>query len=149
MPAQHWQRSHGFTLIELMFVVVILGILGAVAYPSYVSYVQRGHRAEARSALLQAAQWMERVATANGTYPVTTNAAQKSAMNAMQTQLSTTRYVLTIASTDQATYTVRATPQGAQTKDPCGTLTIDQRGERKVESLPAGSAHTAAQCWAR
>ena len=56
-------NQRGFTLIELMIVIAIVGILAAVAYPSYAEYIRRGHRAEARAALLQGAQWMERAAS--------------------------------------------------------------------------------------
>ena len=62
--------QQGFTLIEMMIVVAVIGILSAIAYPNYTEYVRRGHRAEARAGLLQAAQWLERAATATGTYPL-------------------------------------------------------------------------------
>lgn len=61
--------QQGFTLIEVMITVAIIGIVSAIAYPSYTEYIRRGHRADARAGLLQAAQWMERAATATGSYP--------------------------------------------------------------------------------
>ena len=48
--------QQGFTLIELMIVVAIVGILSAIAYPSYAEYIRKGHRADARAGLLQAQQ---------------------------------------------------------------------------------------------
>src|SRR5690554_2337838 len=62
------RRSSGFTLIELMIVVAIVGILAAIAYPSYQRYVQDSRRSDARANLLQLAQFMERYYTANGRY---------------------------------------------------------------------------------
>lgn len=139
----------GFTLIEVMIVVAVMAILAAVAYPSYMEYVRRAHRADARAALHKASQWMERVATANGNYPVTTDATQKTAILGLQSQLSTPRYTIAIASTDLATYVATATPQGVQQQDRCGTLSLDQAGQRDVKNLPSGSSANAAECWSR
>lgn len=58
----------GFTLIELMIVVAIVGILGAIAYPSYQDSVRKGRRAEARAALAELLQQQERYMTQNNTY---------------------------------------------------------------------------------
>src|ERR1700709_710648 len=61
-------RPGGFTLIEIMIAVAIIGILVAVALPSYTSYVQRARRADARTQLLLAAQYMQRFYAANDQY---------------------------------------------------------------------------------
>jgi type IV pilus assembly protein PilE len=60
----------GFTLIEMMIAVAIVGILAAIAYPQYVEYVAKGKRAECRSALLIASQKMEKFYSNNNRYPV-------------------------------------------------------------------------------
>ena len=58
----------GFTLIELMITVAVVAILAAIAYPSYTGYVQRARRTDAKTVLLEAAQFMERVYTERGAY---------------------------------------------------------------------------------
>lgn len=60
----------GFTLIELMIVIVIIGILAAIAYPSYVRHIERSHIADGQKALLEVAQCMEREYTRGFSYPL-------------------------------------------------------------------------------
>jgi type IV pilus assembly protein PilE len=61
-------KKSGFSLIELMITVAIIGILSAIAYPSYVSYIEKGKRAECRAGLLKTMQQQERYFTQRNTY---------------------------------------------------------------------------------
>lgn len=61
-------REKGFTLIELMIVVAIIGILASIAYPSYKEYVAKSRRAEAKATLMAGQQWMERFYSENFRY---------------------------------------------------------------------------------
>ena len=134
-------KSQGFTLIELMIVVAVVAILSAIAYPSYQEYVRRGHRAEARAGLLQAAQWMERAATAQGTYPL--RAQFPAGLQAVPNG----RYTIALNSTDGESFTLTATPQGSQSGDRCGAYTLSNTGLRGANGHTSGAIVT--QCWGR
>ncbi|ADC63921.1 type IV pilin protein [Allochromatium vinosum] len=68
-------KAGGFTLIELMIAVAVLGILSAIAYPSYQDYVRKGRRSDGQSSLMSAVQKMEIYYSSNGTYTTDLNAA--------------------------------------------------------------------------
>lgn len=132
----------GFTLIELMIVVAIVGILSAVAYPSYTEYVRRGHRADARAGLLQAQQWLERAATATGAYPTALPATLTWAND------STKRYTISIGGpATTSTFTLTATPKGAQVGDKCGNFTVTHTGLRGAKGVTTGDIVT--ECWSK
>ncbi len=135
------RAGQGFTLIELMIVVAVIAILSAIAYPSYTEYVRRGHRAEARAGLLEAAQWMERAATAQGTYPLTAQ------FPAGLTRVPGERYAIALNSPDGAVFTLTATPQGAQVGDRCGAYTLTNTGLRGANGTTNGAIVT--DCWGR
>lgn len=146
MKSKLLHSSRGFTLIELMIVVAIIGILGAIAYPSYTEYVMRGHRTDARMGLLQAQQWLERAATATGVYPTTLPASLTWVND------SSKRYSIGFVNGNtNAAFTLTATPKqnSPQTKDKCGTLTLTHTGQRDIKDKPSGSTMTAADCWNR
>lgn len=137
------RTQRGFTLIEMMIVVAVIGILTAIALPSYQEYLRRGRRAEARAGLLQAAQWLERLATANGQYLVKTTD-----FPAVLTTVPSTTYLISLSATQAAAYTLRATPQNAQSGDKCGGFTLTQSGLRSLTSTTA-SPELVAECWNR
>ncbi len=138
------RNTRGFTLIELMIVVAVVGILTAIAYPSYTEYVQRGHRADARAGLLQAQQWLERAATATGVYPTTLPAALTWSGD------TTKRYDIAFqAGNTNAAYTLTAVPKGAQTGDKCGTYTLSNTGVRGAAGKKSGESGYNPDCWSK
>ncbi len=143
---QKFKRNQGFTLIELMIVVAVVGILSAIAYPSYTEYVRRGHRADARAGLLQAQQWLERAATATGQYP--TDALPSALTWASDTSK---RYTIAITSPTSTSYTLTATPKspGPQASDKCGTYTLSNTGLRGANSKTSGQTGYDTDCWGK
>jgi type IV pilus assembly protein PilE len=159
-------RRDGFTLIELVVAVLIIGLLAAIAIPSYSAYIVRGKRAEARVALLEAAQFMERSYTANGCYAGDTTGGVNCVVPVLPASLSkapvdgtTSNYVIALdpAVPGPQAFRLVATPCGDAgaacaapfapfTDADCDSLRIDNTG---VKDIAGTFSLTPDQCWGR
>ncbi len=141
-------KQTGFTLIELMIVVAIVGILAAIAYPSYQEHIRRANRADAQASLMELAQFMERNYTRLGRY--TTDAAGTApALPFTTAPKDGVRlvYDLSLSAVTATDYTLQATPRagGPMAGDRCGNLTLNSAGLKGQ----SGAGATTADCWRR
>ena len=131
--------ANGFTLIEIMITIVIVGILASIAYPSYVNQMQQARRADCQAALMQLAGVMERDFSRNNQYR--NLIAAGGFPNQCPIDGGNASYTLGYQALTATTYTLQATPAGPQAGDPCGTLTLTNT------LLKGQSSGTLAECW--
>jgi type IV pilus assembly protein PilE len=150
-------QSTGFTLIELMIAIAIVGIIAAVAFPSYQNYVRQTNRAVARALLYENAQFMERFYTQNNQYiasvgndGIANGGGGDDVSVALPIRQSPRRpdpdvvvqYNISLAVVTDDTFTLQAVPTGIMAGDPCGTLTLTNTGVQ-------GAGGNVADCWNR
>jgi len=138
-------KNNGFTLVELMIVVAIVGILSAIAYPSYQNSVLKSRRADAKSALLQLTNFMERLYTETGCYNPGADRQCNTGDDGDPPALPFTTsppqgivyYDLSIVAVDASSFTLSAVPVAGSPQDAdtqCGTLMVDNFGNKSAVS---------------
>lgn len=139
------QAQRGFTLIEMMITVAIVGILAAVAYPSYTSYIARANRSAVQSFMYKVSNKQEQYMLDRRSY-ATTLAALNMSLPADVVGKYTIEEPITVdMAATPPTYLIKATPVGAQaTNDAkCAVLTLNSQGAK----TKSGSAASVSNCW--
>ncbi len=139
----------GFTLIEIMIALAIVGILSAIAVPSYFSYIQRANRADAKATLMDATQFMQRFYSLHNSYRTQRDGRTQVALpTSLQRspKNGAPLYDISVESDDNS-YTLRAVPR--KKTDPCGTLTLNSVGVRgnDTRAVTGTERLSAENCW--
>lgn len=149
--------TQGFTLIELMITVAIVALLASIALPSYREYVAKAKRAEVRSVLLEAGQWMERHYSENYRYDA--NTAGSAITSIFPANLSQSpkdgnpAYTIAVSAAGTRTFTLTATrvTTGVMSSDRCGNYSLTNAGVKSVASYStakySSAALAATDCW--
>ncbi len=137
------KRPNGFTLIELMIVVAILGIVIAFGYPAYRDQIVKARRADGMAFILDIADRQERFYADRGTYTTTMTDLGYADANSPEGAYYTAAITDDPANDLTITFTVTVTPQNGQEADTrCGAFTLTSLGVKTI-----GGSSTVQDCW--
>lgn len=147
MPSTRLVNRHaGFTLIELMIVVLVVAVLAAVAIPGYHGYVERSRRSDAVTTLMSLAQAQERFMAANGRYAASLNGsvAGGDGLGLPADSISNEGfYGMSLDRPSDGAYLLTATPRASQAADTeCAAFTLSHTGQKDVTGTADADA-----CW--
>ncbi len=134
----------GFSLLELVITVAIVGVLASIAMPSYVSHLARGKRAEVKGALQENAQFLETYYTTRGFYSTAKGSNKAATLPVIQVPSSGTANYTITATVTNTSYTLTAKAVNTMAKDDCGNFTLTHTGTQGVSGKLG-----VAECWNR
>ena len=132
MTVQRIGLQRGFTLIELMIAVAIVGILASIALPSYQDYVRKGRRADAQAFMHEVASRQQHFLVDRRMYASTLDALGLAAPSSVSPHYNLP-LTNVINNVQPMGFTLQAAPIGGQARDTCGTLTLNAQGAKGAD----------------
>jgi type IV pilus assembly protein PilE len=146
VPVRACTRERGFTLMELLVALTVLGILASLALPAFFEQLARARRTDVQAALLEDAAYMQHYYAAHdafaGTPPPRLPFSSTPRLGAASYTIA-----VDVPATDATSFVLTATRTGAMSSDPCGDFTVDNVGRRDLVPGSYAAGRSAERCW--